>query len=270
MNEQQPQYFDVTAPAPTPVPWWKTWKLALPIGGAVLAVLVAVFVINTLASRTDGTVQEQQQALSRMDQELAACDSERDPEACKARVRNDAAQNGGGEDACAGLDADAYGSCVSLSAKASSDADACVSLAGEERTACEDLAYFTLGEREGDKEICDKIEDLGLRTSCTMRVIADAVAGDNCAAAHVDESFCVAAKAMRNAIASGDAAQCVALDNEDHQAECMSGIESTDEDGDGLVVKDEFAAGTSDNNADTDGDGYTDSEELANGHDPLM
>lgn len=268
MEDQQPQYFDATAaPAPTPAPWWKTWRIALPIAGAAIVVLVAIFVVNSLRRGDDTSVRAD--SLSRMEQELAACDDTRDPEACKARARNDAAQNGAGQGACDGLDEDAYASCVSLSAKSSADVDACVSLAGEERTSCEDLAYFEQGQKDVDQDICEKIVDRGLRTSCVMRVVEDAVGANNCAAANVDEALCTAAAAMRDAITSGDGARCVALSSSGARTECEDGIASVDADGDGLVVKDEFAAGTSDNNADTDGDGYTDKEEIENGHDPL-
>lgn len=265
---QQPSYFDPNASAMAqPAPWWKTGKLAIPVGAAVVVVLGAVYLVHMLASRTVDT--GKQEALSQMESALSACDNERDPAACKARVRGDAAQNGAGATACKGLDGDAYASCVALSAKASGDVAACASLSGSEQQSCTDYAYFTEGQRAVDAEVCVKIENVGLRASCTVRVTEDAVAAGTCAAAHVAEELCVAGKALRDAIATGDAAACLALATEDARTECSSGIASVDADGDGLVVAEELAAGTNDRTADTDGDGYSDREELASGHDPL-
>lgn len=270
MQELQPQYFDPTAPVAVPAPWWKTWRLAFPVMGALVVVLVVVFVVNTVSFGNNNEKQEQEQALTRMEQALADCDGERDPETCKERVRGGASQSGAGEDACNGLDGDAYSSCVALSAKSSGSVAACASLRGDEQTACENLAYFTLGQQEVDLDVCKKITDVGLRTSCSMRVTQDATAGDTCTAANVDEALCVAAKAMREAIATGDSARCLAFDTEDERVECNDGITSVDKDGDGLTVAEEFSAGTSDNSADTDGDGYTDKDEIDSGHDPLQ
>lgn len=268
MNEQQPQYFDPNAtPTAQPAPWWKTWRLAIPVLCATVVVLVVVFVVNTLtAGKTDTT---QKEALTRMEQELADCANDRDPVACEERVRGTAGKGGAGESACKGLDGDAYSSCVALSAKSSGSVAACASLSDDEQTACENLAYFTLGQQQADLDVCKKITDVGLRTSCSVRVTQDATAANTCAASHVDEALCVAAAAMRDAIATGDSARCLAFDTEDKRVECSDGITSVDEDGDGLTVAQEFSAGTSDNSADTDGDGYTDKDEIDSGHDPL-
>lgn len=291
MQDSEPQYFDVSAPVVVPAPWWKTWKLAFPAAGAFIIVLAVVFGVNWFTAREEGAAQ-QESALSRMEQLLVACDDARDPELCKDRVRTEAAQNGAGADACDGLDGDAHASCVSLAAHASGTVDACDGLEGGDRTSCKDLAYFTQAEVATDADICKEIANADLRTSCTMRVIANAVATDDCAAAHVDESRCVTARARRAAIASGDPARCRSLETVSEQTACADGIASVDVDEDGLTVGEEFVAGTSDEvldtdgdgladgdevniyfsdpkHADTDGDGYNDGTEVEGGHDPL-
>lgn len=268
MNDLQPQYFAVgaDAQAPAPRPWWKTWKLAALGGGVLVVALLTVLLVNIVRQ---GSVDDTRvNALSAMEVALQACDTDRDPETCKDRVRSAAAQGAAGTDACDGMTGDAQASCVSLAAKADGDVAACKDLADEDREACEDLAWLTTANADENVEMCDKIANSRLATKCRVQVTAHATAAGTCAEAHVDEALCTAAAALRAAIATGSPAECNTL-AEDQQESCTAAIATTDDDDDGLTAQEEYELGTSDTNADTDGDGYNDGDEVAAGYDPL-
>lgn len=268
MNDQQPQYFEVgmDAPASMPKPWWKTWKLAIAVGGLFILVAVIVFAYNTVQLGREG--QERANALSAMEQAIAACESARDPVQCADRVRNAAAQEGAGAAACDGISTDGFASCVSLAAREEGDVAACADLSQEERLKCEDLAWLTAATTKVNIKTCDNIGNSGMATNCRLRVTASATASGECEEAGVDVALCEEYERLREAIAVGTEAACHALATEEMQIDCLESIASQDNDNDGLVLQDEVKAGTSDEDADSDNDGYSDGTEVKNGFNP--
>lgn len=264
MDEQQPQYFTPNeAPATVP-PFWRTPKGALVIGVAALSVvLITVFLVNLFGSRT------LTKDMSALDKAIENCATAENPEACKADARTDAARNGEGSRACAGLERDALRNCVALAAYASLDEDECAALSGDEKQSCVDQVRLRRALANDDYAACAAISDDDVRTACEQKLLFLVVADGACAQYGVDVTVCDAETRQRAIIDAGDYDACATLSSAAAD-ECREIFASTDRDADGLNRREESMLGTSDDHADTDGDGYTDKQEVESGHDPLQ
>lgn len=259
--EQQPQYFDVNGGAPETAqpPFWRSPKFLAGIGLFLLALLLAIFLVNFFTQGGMGLSGEQESSLA---QRLAACADEEDAAACEERVRAEAAKASGSAEACKGLTEEEYASCAALAAWQSGSTSACKKLKGDEKTHCEDLAFSTSATSTLSLSSCEEIVDAQLAAGCTASVIAEAVATGSCEEAGVDAAMCDAASVLRAAIAAGTEEACDALLTDDAKTDCENGIASLDADADGLAIRDEVINGTSDGESDTDGDGLSDGDEV--------
>jgi hypothetical protein len=270
----QPVFYSLSPEEPPrPTPWYRRRQMVALGLSLVLALLVlggAVFAGNWYMNRSTPAKIAQEVATDMLADKVADCEQAADPEACKSAAGMQVANTTGETAACADLTGEAYDSCVSLAARTSAKVSACGTLEGDAKTACEDSAYAAEAELKMDIRLCAKIVNEQTASGCVTHVTDAAVAASACAAAHVEESLCTTAAALRAAIATGLEANCAALATEDLKIDCTNGIHSFDEDGDGLSVFDEVNIHHTDPvKPDTDGDGYTDGEEIASGHDPL-
>lgn len=291
MPDSDLQYFPVD-PTPEPAPRFPWQKLVLFVVVVAVVIALVVFGVNIWRRSRDASIGLSNEAQNTLSGRLEACASSRDQENCEARVRSETAKEEGSAEACAGLTNSSLESCVTLAAKTSGEPADCATLVDEAKTTCEDLARFTHATTVRDIRECAQIVNTMLAVSCRSRVTDAAVAFGDCEAAHVDQALCDTGAALREAIASGSPEACAALGTDDLRYQCDAGINSLDGDGDGLVIADEYAAGTSDDaadsdgdglddgeevndygtnpaSADTDGDGYNDKTEVQSGHDPL-
>lgn len=292
---QNYQYYD-PSPQPAPQPWWKrkrTWQLVglLALAGVVLT-LAIIAALNALKNRqlANGEVDLMGQADAIESQLGAECDQ--GDTACLERARADAARKLGVSQACDELAGESFATCVNLIAQDKQDPEVCKALAGDEQTTCLDTVYLLQANTNLQLATCDRISVGATAAACRTQVKATLVAAGKCTEAGVDASVCAAADTLEAAIATGDPAACAALVGEEQQYACEQGINSVDEDHDGLVLADEVELGLSDNLADidadglsdgdevhtyatnpaladTDGDGYSDGVEVAGGYDPL-
>lgn len=262
---QNYQYYD-PSPQPTPEPWWKrkrTWQVS---GLTVLGLAVLSFAViaslnalkNHKLARQDADVLSQAAALtSQLGSDCDAADS-----ACLERARADAARTLGVVEACGDLTGEPFNACVTLIAQDKKDPEVCKELSGDAQRACADTAYLLAARTATDLSACDQILNSAAQGACYAQVKAAAIASGDCSSVGVEQSVCDDAAAVKVAIASGDPAACSSLVSEAQRYDCEQGIASVDNDGDGLVIAEEFSLGLSDSIPDADADGLRDGDEV--------
>lgn len=265
MNDLQPQYFTPNEAPPAPVPFWRSKNGLAVLGfGALVVVLVIIFIVNTVASRRTATNDAE------LSHALTDCATAKDPAACEVKARTDAARQGNGSGACKGLEGDALTGCVTLAAFASLNEDDCDDAADAEgKTSCADSVRLRNAVAQNDYGMCADIQSETTRATCQTRLLSIVVAAGKCEENGVDAAVCDARMQMTTIVDAGDYKACAGLPSP-YNVDCQDVFSSVDRDGDGLTRKEEFEVGTSDDAADTDGDGYADKDEIESGHDPLL
>jgi hypothetical protein len=270
---QAPRYYSLEPAPEERVPIWKQKKIQLLLGialGVMILATVGIIVGSNLMQNSDAA-KTRRDALTRAqvitDSKTSECDD--GDTACLERAQSGAARSVGEVEACNGLQGDRYASCVTLIALDKEDPALCDALSKDAKTSCADGALSASAKEKHDFTLCGKINDEISRLSCEAAVRSDAAASGKCDEYHVDASVCSDETELKAVIAAGDPKGCSTLE-ESVVDSCEDLFSSLDQDEDGLMLRDEFAAGTSDMKADTDGDGYTDKEEIESGHNPTM
>lgn len=240
------------------------------IFGAVIVVLLGVFLVNSLSQRQP--VSEQVTDAQRdMQRELDDCLENEDPAACQSRVRSNNAREMGDVAMCSGLVADEYHNCVELIAFDTLNQDICEALESGVDS-CKDTVYTKTARANNDYAQCDQISDADKRKSCQSSLLDEVVEQGRCEEFAIDPEVCAAQSLFDQAIATRNIEECEALLPPEEEAACAEIIptiadESVDSglqdaDGDGLSANMEATYGTSDNNKDSDADGVEDGDEV--------
>ncbi|MFZ2681888.1 MAG: thrombospondin type 3 repeat-containing protein [Patescibacteria group bacterium] len=266
------QYYD-PSPQPTVTKWWqrrRMWQLfgllAVTAGVLTFVVIAAVNVLkNKDLANQEPDIMEQAQALE--SQLMAEC--EEGDDVCLALARADAARALGSSQACVGLDDGPLESCLTLIARDQMSLETCKALSGQAQVSCTDEVLLLKANADKSLANCAQITDEATEGTCLAQVSALLVAQGKCAEAGVESGVCDGIALVSAAMQTGDPAACAALADEEQRYECEQGINSIDEDRDGLVLSAEFSLGLSDSIADGDGDGLSDGDEVhVHGTDP--
>lgn len=237
--------------------------------GAVIVVLVVVFVINSL-SQQQVEPAPMTDAEREMLRELDECLEDEDPAACQERVRSNNAREMGDAAMCADLEGDEYRNCVELIAFDTLNAEVCDALESDVDS-CKDTVYIKTARENDDYAACDQISDAEKRVSCQSSLLDEVVEQGRCEEFGIDAATCDAQALFDQAIATRNVAECEAILPADQEGACAEIIPtlsdetdagSQDADGDGLSANMEATYGTSDDNRDSDADGVEDGDEV--------
>jgi hypothetical protein len=262
-------------------------------GAAALALAAVVVAALIVRARRDVGIDVQNLARveSQLEQTLEGCAQAADPEACRQRKVQLAANATGAVSVCAHLDGADRDACVWEVARQRGDPEACAGIIDAVRAAtCADGLFARLAVADSDASLCTKISSESSANACALAVAGPTTAA-NCAESGESAEACEALSAYELAAASMDPARCRQLADEEYANRCLERVGSGDLDHDGLSADAEEAYGTSDasvdsdadglsdadevnvygtdpSNPDTDGDGYPDGSEVENGYDP--
>jgi hypothetical protein len=271
LDPNNQNYFSLGEQPVAPLPWWKVRKFQARLAG-IAGVIVGVGVVGYYGYQTYTLTHVNVDALKQAETILSAaaqiCADEKDPVACEAAARADAARETGEASVCEGLVESEYVNCVKLIAQDSRDADVCRSLSGDDEVACADSATLFAAQDASNYGMCEAIVDADMRASCQSQLLKTVIQDGECAKYGIADDVCGYPEKLAAIIATGDPLGCFSLPSE-KQDGCSDMFSSLDQDRDGLTLLTESKLGTSDTSADTDGDGYTDSQEVASGNDPL-
>lgn len=266
-NLEGQQFFLPGEGLPTPPPWYRRPGVLLRLGLAAAALFVAAIVVVFIVNKTgESSGNEAENLEDRIAQEMAECETADDAAECEERVRAALARNAATPAACTGLAAEAFNNCVSLIAFDAMDAALCVSLAGDEKTSCEDTATLMKATADSDYALCGEISDDAKRASCEAQILPVVVANGECSNLGIAPERCSEREELNRVIEAGDPDGCAVLAT--LATDCTELFAALDADQDGLSLAEEHEAGTDPKNADSDGDGYTDGDEVAAGYDP--
>ncbi|MCH8049219.1 hypothetical protein IH979_00735 [Patescibacteria group bacterium] len=235
------------------------------VGILIVLVLVAIFVSNALRQRRAIQVEEErvlQEVEENMIDAFAECEDAEDVERCKEMVRTRLAREMGEAVVCQGLEGQMYKNCVELIAFDNLDESVCEFLSSEEASACKDSVYSRQASAAKDYSLCGKISEEEKRANCEAILLPHVISQDACEAFGVDLSVCEGAQNVGNVVDAGDPSGCATFADDILRQECDEAFETIDMDKDGLILGEEFEAGTSDDNPDSDGDGLSDGDEV--------
>ncbi|MDP2631876.1 MAG: thrombospondin type 3 repeat-containing protein [Candidatus Uhrbacteria bacterium] len=239
-------------------------KSGIAVGVLLIVLLISMFVSNMLASRKEAidvavTIAE---AESMIQDGLGDCAGDADVDACEARLRKGIAREIGEAEVCVGLAGDAYVDCISLIAYDNSDLQACQMLEDSDFEDCEDIVLLNLAEAEVSFDRCGVMHGAQKKITCENLITGIVVKAGRCDEYGLDPYLCDANDWLNYVLESGDPELCEVYIAHADIENCYEAINGRDEDKDGLYLIDEFAAGSSDQDADTDDDGLSDFNEV--------
>lgn len=247
------------------------WKIVAIISGAVvLAVLIVLGAVWFVRSRQGVAIERENltRVEAQLDQTLAACAQEPDPDACRQRQVRLAAEASGAAGVCDALEGTAMDDCVWGVAREQADADACARIGDEtSRVTCHDDVVVAAAISGGDSDACADVTDESRRTNC-LALLAGPLTVDSCLSRGKEAAYCEAFTRVESLIAANDRAGCASVIDEDLRMRCVDRIGIPDADADGLDYDQEVRYGTSDLARDSDGDGFSDGDEVRNGYNP--
>lgn len=243
------------------------WKIiALIIAGVVGIVLIVIIVMMILKNRQ--AVQVEVQTIERietqLDESLAACAQEPDPEECRQKKIDAVARSTGEVSLCEKLSDEDRDECVWKIARDQQSPELCAEIVDEEnRATCSDTLYSRIAIDSKDSELCEKISSEELKNNC-IGTIAGPLTVENCSERGESELLCADIAMTAKAIASNDSSLCAQINDEGERSRCneLAVSVEVDADGDGLNEEQESNYGSSDQNVDTDSDGLTDVQEI--------
>lgn len=240
--------------------------MAIAAGGLVVVIILIVVLV-----RNRGSDSIDMQNLARLDaqleQSLADCAQEADPDACRERKVQLAAEAVGTADVCQSLADEAYDECVWTVARTQENVATCLDMqdVGKAVT-CADAIFLKLALANVSAETCDSIQDEQKKTDC-LAAVAGPLTQENCLE-RKDAAFCSEFDLFVRATVAQDPDICDEITDADISAMCVEVVAPGDRDFDGLDEGEESAYGTSDRSSDTDNDGFADREEVDSGYNP--
>lgn len=284
-----PLYYET--PVKPPVPW----KLIAVISSSVILIAAIIFGAVWIVKNKNQSAQNQVVFLAeqQLNQTLATCDSEKNPEACRASMIDTAAQESAVAELCLKLEGEGKTSCVWKIARENYNSDTCNLIEEKnEKQECANSIYRALAFRDLDISWCEKISGDIIRGRCVNTLSEEIAKNKGCEGTGIDQSVCDRQDNLSAAIAKEDPDVCMTLVEKDDQIACLDTVGSGDRDHDGLNAFLETKLGSSDTSldsdsdglsdideynlyktnpgkADTDDDGYNDKQELEGGYNPL-
>lgn len=254
--------------ASKPEGFWSKYKRTIVFAVPALLIIAGlVILIVFLFNRNSGQVALQETADTMVDRAVVDCEDSADPELCRSRAYFEVANETGLVDMCNQVLAEAKESCVTNIAFDELNVKICNNLSNDEKQRCSDLVWLALAKNRLDLAACGNIVDTDMQTSC-LRVVTQTIqASGHCASYGLENGVCDSYNRLLEA-ATGDPADCRALNDSVAVSDCLDLITSLDRDQDGLSAYDEFLLGSSDESVDSDGDGYDDATEYLNNFDP--
>jgi len=284
-----PSYYETSNKPPVP------WKLIVIIGGSVILIAAIIFAVVWITKSKNQSAQNQAAVLveQQLNQTLANCDTEKNPEACRASIIEAVAQENVAAELCLSLEEEAKISCVWKVARENYNSDTCDLI--EEKSVkqeCANSVYQALAFRDSDISWCEKISGDITRERCVNTMSEEIAKNKGCSGTGIDQSVCDRQNNLSAAITSEDPDVCMTLAENDDQIVCLDTVGSGDRDHDSLSADLEIKLGSSDTSldsdsdglsdtdeynlyktnpgkADTDDDGYNDKQELEDGYNPL-
>jgi hypothetical protein len=236
-----PQFYTVS-PQPTPPssPKIKPRVILMVLGGVMVLGLIGVAVFNVWQSRPAAIMARQ--AAAELAARTASC-----PEgdaSCVATAQTVVAQGMGRASYCDGLEPSAYTTCVTRIAKDQHKPATCDVLTGSDLDVCRDLAVYALADFERSLKVCDQAATEAGRQACQNNIKSLAIATLECEAYGVEQVLCETQGALEAVVAAGQPEGCATLGDEAARVDCLDIFTSTDADGDGLSLMQEYEIGT--------------------------
>lgn len=252
--------FDQSIETPSRPPWK---IIALIVGAVILAVGLILAAVFFVRSRRAVSVDQQNLARveSQLEQSLAGCAQEPDPDACREQKVRLAAEATAADSLCEYLDGDAYDECVWTIARENEDADTCARIQDEEKSVvCADSILLKLAMAQSDEGLCAGIRSAETKASCEESVAGPLTQG-NCPDRR-DADYCAQFDLYVRAVNAGDPGVCDQITDLELATKCEDIVSHADGDDDGLDAGTEASLGTSDASTDSDADGLSDGEEV--------
>jgi len=259
LSERQP----VEGPRPKKAPPWLRYVIVILV--LLVVALLTVWLLRTLmkdAGPGEMTQEEYNGVYAQIEDDLIACEDEGDVERCQDRIWTAKAREMQDPDVCLQA-SDAFAEdCVSGIAFDLLDESFCDVLDGAQYDHCRDSVLYLVYVEQGNYGACESLTDASLVSRCQGAVSTAVAAEGGCVEAGISGALCDDEIWMQQAIDSGNFIACNWLARSVNIETCKDKFHSIDSDSDGLVLYDEYVAGTSDASADTDGDGLNDFEEV--------
>ncbi|HBU27756.1 TPA: hypothetical protein DEB00_01410 [Candidatus Uhrbacteria bacterium] len=241
--------------------------------GVVAIGVVILILVNVKRSHQPLSILVNQMEASkdRVDNARIACESEQDPVICLRQAVIMEAKQIGSVEVCSTLEEPDASTCVETIALDTQNREACRSLGEERRNVCEDSVTLQIAREQKDFRLCEGIQDVTVRETCTSSITSEVIVLDLCVEYGVQPEACDSMKRFQQAVETGDLTFCDTYEEEDARLDCLEAVgevstsleEGTvDTDQDGLDDAREERLGTNPNRADTDGDGLPDGDEV--------
>lgn len=246
---------------------WKTIVLIVVAVAVAAALIVAAVLFVRSRSRVSVDGQYLARIESQLEQTLAGCANEPDPDACRAEKVRTAARATGTAGLCQYLEGESHDACVWTIAREQGDVAVCAGIEdGARAVECADALYLKQAASASDADVCLLVADEMKRNGC-VEALADPITKEDCLA-RKDAAYCAQFDLYLAAAASQNPDLCAEITDADVQSFCVDDVSPGDRDFDGLDEEDERIYGTSDTSRDTDGDGYDDASEIQSGYNP--
>lgn len=251
--------YDPSIETPSRPPWR---IIALIAGAVVLAVGLIVLALLFVRSRRSVSIDQENLARvgTQLEQSLAGCAEEPDPDACRAQKVRLAAEATGAESLCGYLEGEAYDECVWTLAREQDDRELCELIADEGNAAtCSDSILLKAAMADLDPDLCADIVSPETKASCE-EVVAGPLTSTNCPDRR-DADYCAQFELYVTAQERQDPDVCDQISDRELSSTCVEVVSPGDRDFDGLDAEEEELLGSSDTSSDTDGDGLSDADE---------